>query len=291
MVRGGRGRFRSCRSRLPSTRWSGGAVARWRDPPTARLPGGPGRLPPPPRLRAGFSGRRPRCLAVTPPVLRGRWSGPRAGSPDRGSRTEGTRNGWHHRNERRGSGPTGRSQVCRAARPGSPVAAERRGASWRPVERAPRRTCCRVIALPGDRRAPAALVRAAVRPASPSGRVTGGLRVRRRVARGLVAAVRGAGSAVRVTLLRPRCARRRVGTCGQGGATRLAVLLLRVAPRTRDRGGSRARRPERGPGPRACGTTCGRASSPCPRTGRARGRSGRCSCPGSCRAAPGAPAR
>lgn len=217
--------------------------------------------------------------------------GPRAGSPDRGSRTEGTRNGWRHRNERRGSGPAGRSEVCLAALPGSPVAAERRGASWRPVERAPRRTCCRVIALPGDRRAPTALVRAAVRPASPSGRETGGLRVRRRVARGLAAEVSGAGSAVRVTLLRPRCARRRVGTCGQGGATRLAVLLLRLALRTRDRGGSRARRPERGPGPRACGTTCGRASSPCPRTGRARGRSGRCSCPGSCRAAPGAPAR
>ena len=58
-----------------------------------------------------------------------------------------------------------------------------------------------------------------------------------------------------------------------------------------DRGGTRARRPGRGPGRRACGTAAARVSSRCPRTGRARGRSGRCSCPGSCRAAPGVRAR
>jgi len=56
-------------------------------------------------------------------------------------------------------------------------------------------------------------------------------------------------------------------------------------------GGIHGPRPQHGPSPRACGTAGGRGSSQCPRTDRARGRSRRCSCPGSCPASPAAPAR
>lgn len=85
------------------------------------------------------------------------------------------------------------------------------------------------------------------------------------------------------------------GWSGRFGVGR-SVVRSRAVPgggpvRTPGRAGSRGPRPVRGHGRRACGTAGGRGSSRCPRRGRARGRSGRCSCPGSSRAAPGARAR
>lgn len=104
---------------------------------------------------------------------------------------------------------------------------------------------------------------------------------------------RGAGPRGSVRLTMPT--RGRVGWSGRFGVGR-SVVRSRAVPggdpvRTPGRAGSRGPRPVRGHGRRACGTAGGRGSSRCPRRGRARGRSGRCSCPGSSRAAPGARAR
>lgn len=104
---------------------------------------------------------------------------------------------------------------------------------------------------------------------------------------------RGAGPRGSVRLTMPT--RARVGWSGRFGVGRSAVRGRAVPGgdpvRTPGRGGSRGPRPARGHGRRACGTAGVRGSSRCPRTGRARGRSDRCSCPGSSRAAPGARAR
>ena len=68
-------------------------------------------------------------------------------------------------------------------------------------------------------------------------------------------------------------------------------VRAQVGVRRRALGGSRVPRPAHDPARRACGTAGERASSRCPRTGRARARSVRCSCPSPCRAAPATPGR
>lgn len=72
---------------------------------------------------------------------------------------------------------------------------------------------------------------------------------------------------------------------------RHATTAPPVVVRRPSRAGTRAPPPVPGPAHPASGTAFWRASSPCPRTDRVLGRSARCSCPGSCRAGPEAPAR